>query len=699
MAFITAPVLPIRSIQWSLERPAQINVSAWTGKRTVVANPWYSKWRARVELAPIVGEANVRAIRSFLARCRGSINTFRLYATEGDQNANDAVTVSATAAAGATSMAITGAETALLDGQLVTVNGQLLQLTADQSGSTISFEPPLRAQAAAGTAVVTGRPYALVHMAAAQAGWGVDPGQVYGIAFDVEEAILEADGAAPETGVLPANTAAPVVSGTPTEGQTLSVTNGTWSGSPTFSYQWKRDGVAIYGAAASTYVLRASDVGFSISAAVTGTNASGSRTATSNSVGPVAASAPPVNTAAPAVTGISAVGNALSVTNGTWTGALSFTRQWRRNGTPIAGATGTTYRLVAADEGATIDAVVTATNSYGIAAAASNRVGPVALDTLDLNFAAQTYKVGATTYGAWSAVPGYSFTRTGEQGAVDASGAVQWFAANTPAIDSAGYHAYGALTNLLLNSQALDSASWAQINATVTPDAVVAPDNTTTADKVIPNTGNAAEHGVYVLNTTVAAAKVYTYSVIAKAAGYGGLQFTVIDNDAAGGGGFNANFNLDTGTVVDTGTSNLGAYIIPLGNGWYRCVVVSTANDTTADCRLYVGPTANLSMGAGNKFSSFSGDGTSGVLLWQIQMVAGNFSDGGPLIRTTTATASIGASSLAVSLANGTYSATYTFDDNSTQTIPTTIAGGSYAHPVHPATLNRGIVKRTKVRL
>jgi len=44
------------------------------------------------------------------------------------------------------------------------------------------------------------------------------------------------------TPTLPANTAPPVVSGTPAVGSTLTVSKGTWDGSPapTFTYQWVR---------------------------------------------------------------------------------------------------------------------------------------------------------------------------------------------------------------------------------------------------------------------------------------------------------------------------------------------------------------------------------------------------------------------------------------------------------------------------
>jgi hypothetical protein len=74
-------------------------------------------------------------------------------------------------------------------------------------------------------------------------------------------------------------------------------------------------------------------------------------------------------------------------------------------------------------------------------------------------------------------------------------------------------------------------------------------------------------------------------------------------------------------------------------------------------------------------------------------MLAGNYPSGGPIIATTTGTASIDAASLKVGMANGNYSVTYTFDDGSTQTIPTTVAGGLFTLPVSPTALNRSLVQ------
>jgi hypothetical protein len=89
----------------------------------------------------------------------------------------------------------------------------------------------------------------------------------------------------------PVNTVAPVASGSPVVGQTLSVTDGTWTGDApiTFTYQWQRDGGDIGGATANTYLLTAADVGAMIRCVVTGTNAAGNSDANSNALGPVTA--------------------------------------------------------------------------------------------------------------------------------------------------------------------------------------------------------------------------------------------------------------------------------------------------------------------------------------------------------------------------------------------------------------------------
>jgi hypothetical protein len=182
---------------------------------------------------------------------------------------------------------------------------------------------------------------------------------------------------------VPANTALPSITGTARVGSTLTGTNGTWTGSPTFSRVWLADGVAISGATGTTYVLKAAELGKVITLRVTATNAAGNAQATSTATAAVqAALAAPVNTAVPTIAGTATVGSTLTSTNGTWTGnpTPTYTRAWLRGGVAISGATAATYTLVEDDLDSEISVRVTGTNSQGNAQATSAAVGPVAAE-------------------------------------------------------------------------------------------------------------------------------------------------------------------------------------------------------------------------------------------------------------------------------------------------------------------------------
>ncbi|MDQ3023821.1 MAG: hypothetical protein M3R04_05470 [bacterium] len=179
----------------------------------------------------------------------------------------------------------------------------------------------------------------------------------------------------------PVNTVLPVITGTAQAGQTLSATTGTWTGvGISYTYAWRRGGVAISGATVSTYLLAVADVGATITVTVTATNTGGATVATSAATGTVAAApvAAPTNTALPTISGSTEEGQTLSSTTGTWTGTdNTYARTWKRSGVVISGATGVTYVLVAADVGATITVTVTATNAGGSASATSTATGAI----------------------------------------------------------------------------------------------------------------------------------------------------------------------------------------------------------------------------------------------------------------------------------------------------------------------------------
>jgi len=83
----------------------------------------------------------------------------------------------------------------------------------------------------------------------------------------------------------PVNTVAPILTFPypgPYTGDTISTSNGTWTGSPTFTYQWTRQGYPIVGETSSTYVLQNIDIEQEIRSYVTATNAGGSTSVSSS---------------------------------------------------------------------------------------------------------------------------------------------------------------------------------------------------------------------------------------------------------------------------------------------------------------------------------------------------------------------------------------------------------------------------------
>src|SRR3984957_1706407 len=180
----------------------------------------------------------------------------------------------------------------------------------------------------------------------------------------------------------PALTTAPSISGTYAVGGALTTTDGTFSGSGlTDTILWARTtqqgvpGTTIAGATGASYTLTAADKGDYVYSLVTATNSGGKASGYGWTTQTIAAAPPvaaPALTGAPTITGTYAVGGSLKTTDGTFSGSgLTDTVQWARStqqgvpGTAIAGATGASYTLTAADAGDYVYSLVTATNSAG----------------------------------------------------------------------------------------------------------------------------------------------------------------------------------------------------------------------------------------------------------------------------------------------------------------------------------------------
>jgi hypothetical protein len=146
-----------------------------------------------------------------------------------------------------------------------------------------------------------------------------------------------------------------------------------------------------------------------------------------------------------------------------------------------------------------------------------------------------------------------------------------------------------ARTNLVTYSEQFDNAAWAKSSVTVTADAIVAPDGTTTGDLIVDTVTPAIEHYVNATISTVTN-QAYTQSVFVKASVAPSFELMVV---AVGSSSSTSRVVFSqTAGVYSPGAPNgliTSATATSVGNGWYRCSVVYTLNGTVTvhQMRLY----------------------------------------------------------------------------------------------------------------
>jgi hypothetical protein len=167
-------------------------------------------------------------------------------------------------------------------------------------------------------------------------------------------------------------------------GEPATVGGGSWFGRPnevSLGYQWQVDGADVAGATAASWAPSAAYAGRSLRCVVTATNAAGSTRWTTfpRTVANAAAAAPAISGTA-AIAGGGVVGTAQTVTGFTVGGvpAPTLALSWRRNGVEVG--TGPSYLPSAADLGAALTCVLTATNAGGTATAETAAVTVVAAE-------------------------------------------------------------------------------------------------------------------------------------------------------------------------------------------------------------------------------------------------------------------------------------------------------------------------------
>lgn len=241
------------------------------------------------------------------------------------------------------------------------------------------------------------------------------------------------------------------------------------------------------------------------------------------------------------------------------------------------------------------------------------------------------YELSGTKVSAFSSLPSISIARASTGYAQTAAGVLTSFASGAARITDKGLLVEGAATNLALQSQTFDNASWTKSRTTITANAATAPDGTSTADKLVEDSTAAASHRTFQGFTKAASAITYTYSVFLKA---GERTFAQVKIASAGEtNSATVYVNLTTGaldTPAGAGFTGISAAVVALADGWYRVSLTATSDTDTS-------LTAFVFLASALGTISYSGDNASGIYVWGAQLETGAFASS--YIPTTTGSA------------------------------------------------------------
>jgi hypothetical protein len=172
--------------------------------------------------------------------------------------------------------------------------------------------------------------------------------------------------------------------------------------------------------------------------------------------------------------------------------------------------------------------------------------------------------------------------------------------------------------NLLVRSEELGNAVYAKARSSVVSNAILAPNNTLTADKLVEDTSNGSH---YINSPYVASTILPTGSAFVKAGERTFCTFQMIRNSGADFAAI-SNMNIDLSTGAFTGGAGASPSVTNVGNGWYRISLKATTAGSNYAVRI----------GIGAPSGSYLGDNTSGIFIWGMQLESAD--SAGPYVKT-----------------------------------------------------------------